>query len=67
MGCNIEPQIEINTYNCVEKMVNPKFNNERDPNFPDMEEWPGKKYKGKVIKRMKGYKCDLPINKLNDA
>ena len=66
MGCNIEPQIEINTYNRFEKMNNPNFNNERDPNFPDMEEWPGERYKGIGIKRMKGYKCDLPINKLNE-
>ena len=66
MGCNIEPQIEINTYNRFEQMNNPNFNNERDPNFPDMEEWPGERYKGIGIKRMKGYKCDLPINKLNE-
>ena len=33
--------------------------------YPDMEEWDGDKYKGIGIKRMKGYKCDLPIDKLN--
>ena len=33
--------------------------------YPDMEEWQGDKYKGIGIKRMKGYKCDLPIDKLN--
>ena len=33
--------------------------------FPDMEEWEGDKYKGIGIKRMKGYKCNLPIDKLN--
>ena len=33
--------------------------------FPDMEEWEGERYKGIGIKKMKGYKCDLPIDKLN--
>ena len=38
---------------------------EQKKEFPDMEEWEGEKYKGVGIKRMKGYKCDLPIDKLN--
>ena len=29
----------------------------------DMEEWDGNSYKGVGIKRMKGYKCNLSINK----
>ena len=33
--------------------------------FPDMEEWEGERYKGIGIKKMKGYKCILPIDKLN--
>jgi hypothetical protein len=33
---------------------------------PDMEEWPGERYSGIGIKRMKGYKCSLPIDKLNE-
>ena len=33
--------------------------------FPDMEEWEGERYKGIGIKKMKGYKCNLPIDKLN--
>ena len=33
--------------------------------FPDMEEWEGERYKGIGIKRMKGYKCKLQIDKLN--
>ena len=37
-----------------------------DPNFPDFEEWEGDKYSGVGAKRMKGYKCDLPIDQLND-
>ena len=54
MGCNEEPIVE------------PKIINERDSNFPDMEEWPGERYKGIGIKRMRGYKCSLPIDKLNE-
>lgn len=34
--------------------------------FPDMKEWKGERYSGIGIKRMKGYKCDLPIDKLNE-
>ena len=33
--------------------------------FPDMPEWDGDRYTGIGIKKMKGYKCDLPIDKLN--
>jgi hypothetical protein len=33
--------------------------------FPDMEEWEGDRYTGEGVKRMKGYKCSLPINDLN--
>ena len=33
--------------------------------FPDLEEWEGDRYKGLGIKKMKGYKCNLPIDKLN--
>ena len=38
---------------------------EQKKEYPDMEEWEGDKYKGIGIKRMKGYKCNLPIDKLN--
>ena len=34
--------------------------------FPDLEEWKGERYKGIGIKKMKGYKCNLPIDKLNE-
>ena len=64
MGCNIEPDIEGDIYNIRQEKN--RFSNKRDPNFPDMEEWPGERYKGIGIKRMKGYKCDLPIDKLNE-
>ena len=33
--------------------------------FPDMPEWEGERSKGIGIKRMKGYKCSLYIDKLN--
>ena len=33
--------------------------------FPDMPEWDGDRYTGIGLKKMKGYKCDLPIDKLN--
>ena len=64
MGCNIEPDVEADIYNFRQEKN--RFSNKRDPNFPDMEEWPGERYKGIGIKRMKGYKCDLPIDKLNE-
>ena len=64
MGCIIEPEIIVD----FENLKKSKSNSieERDSNFPDMEEWPGERYKGVGIKRMKGYKCDLPIDKLNE-
>ena len=34
--------------------------------FPDMKEWSGERYSGIGIKKMKGYKCNLPIDKLNE-
>ena len=33
--------------------------------FPDMPEWEGDRFTGIGIKKMKGYKCDLPIDELN--
>ena len=34
--------------------------------FPDLKEWKGDRYRGIGIKKMKGYKCTLPIDKLNE-
>ncbi|MCQ2818071.1 MAG: hypothetical protein MJ252_12465 [archaeon] len=34
--------------------------------FPDFPEWEGNRYTGVGIKRMKGYICDLKIDKLNE-
>jgi len=36
-----------------------------DKKFRDMPEWEGERYKGQGLKRMKGYKCILQIDKLN--
>ena len=33
--------------------------------FPDMPEWDGDRYSGIGLKKMRGYKCDLPIDELN--
>ena len=66
MGCSADNSIQIDLNNERErknKIANPAS---PDPNFPDMEEWPGDRYKGIGIKRMKGYKCTLPINELNE-
>lgn len=43
----------------------PPFEKQREeyPNFP---EWEGEKYKGIGIKRQKGYKSDLPVDKLTE-
>ena len=66
MGCISDQQIEEDIFNYQKKTKLNNNNQKRDPNFPDMEEWPGDRYKGVGIKRMKGYKCDLPIDKLNE-
>ena len=39
---------------------------EQKKKFPDMKEWKGNRYSGIGIKKMKGYKCKLPIDKLNE-
>ena len=39
---------------------------EQKKQFPDMKEWKGNRYSGIGIKKMKGYKCKLPIDKLNE-
>ena len=41
------------------------FIDKQKKEFPDMEEWEGERYKGIGIKKMKGYKCTLQIDKLN--
>jgi hypothetical protein len=46
--------------------INPKAISNLDPKFKDMPEWDGERYRGEGIKRMKGYKCSLQIDKLNE-
>ena len=65
-GCQSEETINVNLDNSVERRKVSKSDSGPDPNFPDMEEWEGDRYKGVGIKRMKGYKCTLPINQLNE-
>ena len=66
MGCENNESINVSVDNEFRKNSINKKDNGPDPNFPDMEEWEGEKYKGVGIKRMKGYKCTLPIDKLNE-
>ena len=65
-GCQSEDSVNVNIDNSFERRKANKNENGPDPNFPDMEEWEGDRYKGVGIKRMKGYKCTLPINQLNE-
>ena len=66
MGCENYDSVNVSVDNEFRKNTSSKKDNGPDPNFPDMEEWEGEKYKGVGIKRMKGYKCTLPIDKLNE-
>ena len=65
-ACHNEEIIEVNSDDNNENKKKKVKDNGPDPEFPDMKEWEGERYKGIGIKRMKGYKCDLPINQLND-
>ena len=51
-----KPNISEEQINTIEEQRN---------EFPDMPEWDGDRYTGIGIKKMKGYKCNLPIDKLN--
>lgn len=68
-ACESDSVIESNQKNKKNNNFSPKKQNKDidgpDPNFPDMKEWKGNRYKGIGIKKMKGYKCNLPIDKLN--
>ena len=65
MGCETSGSVSINDNENNRKNLSRKDNGP-DPKYPDMEEWEGDRYKGIGIKRMKGYKCTLPIDKLNE-
>ena len=76
-SCQVSNVIEINSQEEAKILVNKKkltlkekqdiqtIIDEQKQEFPDMEEWEGERYKGIGIKRMKGYKCNLQIDKLN--
>ena len=71
MGCSscwVKESIkEITKENIVKPEENIIINDPGpDPNFPDMEEWDGDRYIGVGFKKMKGYKCNLPIDELNE-
>ena len=72
-SCETSAVIEANSNN-LENLNRRENNNlylnnedieQQKKEFPDMPEWEGERYTGIGIKRMKGYKCDLPIDKLN--
>ena len=50
--------------NISDDQVNSLMEEQRNE-FPDMPEWEGDRFTGIGIKKMRGYKCDLPIDKLN--
>ena len=76
-SCQVSNVIEINSQEDAKILSNKKklllstkadiqtLIDEQKAEFPDMEEWEGERYKGIGIKKMKGYKCDLQIDKLN--
>ena len=57
--------------NTNKKMTNPSNNIEQnlagvsDEMFADMPLWEGERFRGQGIKRMQGYKCEIPIDELN--
>lgn len=66
-GCQSDSVVEVSGRPRREGSQEKVYDNDLgpDPNFPDMKEWKGNRYKGIGIKRMKGYKCSLTIDKLN--
>jgi len=73
-SCQTSNVVEVNNKEEAKAMNNKKKTTgkkdvetlikEQKEEFPDMEEWEGERYKGIGIKRMKGYKCNLQIDKL---
>jgi hypothetical protein len=57
---NSKKKLSLSTKPDIQSMIK-----EQKDEFPDMEEWEGERYKGIGIKKMKGYKCSLQIDKLN--
>ena len=63
--CRNEEAVDVNQDYASERKRSNKKDDGPAQNFPDIEEFDGNLYKGVGIKRMKGYKCNLSINKLN--
>lgn len=71
MGCESDKVIQINRIKAnnnnspsikMQLDINTNYNAD---NFKDLPEWEGERYRGIGIKKMKGYKCTLPIDELN--
>ena len=69
-SCEQSEVIEMNSnknreyYDSPDMIPNPSYEQQKEE-FPDMPEWDGDRYTGIGIKKMRGYKCDLPIDELN--
>lgn len=72
MGC-CQSENSLNLTNSSPRTINSKFFKSNtisippdygDDRFKDFPEWEGNRYRGVGIKRMKGYKCTLPIDEL---
>ena len=64
--CRNEDAVKENQDYGSERKRSNKKEAGQDKNFLDMEEWDSNSYKGVGIKRMKGYKYNLPINKFKE-
>ena len=64
--CRNEDSVEVNQDYGSERKRSNKKDDGPAQNFPDMDEFDCNLYKGVDIKRMKGYKYNLIIKKLNE-
>ena len=69
-SCQQSDVIEVNShrnrdFNESSEIQENELIEKQKQEFPDMPEWEGDKYVGIGLKRMKGYKCDMPIDLLN--
>jgi hypothetical protein len=58
-------ELTINGPITNKSLIPTKAYEENEDIFKDMPEWEGERYRGVGAKRMKGYKCLIPINELN--
>lgn len=63
-GCESDLVIESSQVSSAKKKSKSDYPTQASE-FPNMNEWKGDRFTGIGIKRMKGYKCSLPIDKLN--